>query len=341
MTLINQLKDYLLHERVISVKDKDRISISLLVGDAPKREDALSRRYIISKDYKPVLSVKFLPAPWRFSYDDILQTRALYSKLESFRVPQLVGHFSNTDGIFFVEEYINSAVTLADLIKIGDLNSKKAIEVIRSILFEIWSVSEPAGKEFIIKEIKNYKSYLQYLIQESYLLDNIMESIERLIEANAENFRQAWSTGDIMDRNILLSDKNWYLIDFDYCHQTLFLFKEAYRNILYANWAENTTVHEIAPWLGKFPEELATILSLAWEKHLYAEILDKQANKVYESYLRKLAWDILYPQINKIEESLKEKEHEVVKLQKEIGHIKESPAWRLLKKTKSIKDKIF
>lgn len=341
MTLISQLKEYLLQEQIISVKDKESVSISLLIGDAPKRVEALSRRYIVSKNYKPFLSVKFLPKPWRFSFQDILQTRALYSSFSSFKVPQLFGQFSTKEGHFIIEEYISAALPLAKLIENRDINSRQALEVIQKILSEIWLASEPASSEFILKEIKNYRNYLQALIEESYLLNIIIDNLEILIDINSGNIRQAWSTGDIMDRNILLSDKQWYLVDFDYCHQTLFFFKEAYRNILYANWANNLTLHEMAPWLGKFPEEMARVLSLAWEKHLYAEILDKQANEVYDSYLRKLTWSILYPQINQIEASLRDRECEVVKLQTEISHIKASPAWRLLKKTKSIKDKIL
>ncbi len=341
MTLINQLKEYLLQEQIISLKDKESISISLLIGDAPKRVEALSRRYIVSKNVKPFLSVKFLPEPWRFSFQDILQTRALYSSFNLFKVPQLFGHFSTKEGHFFIEEYINAATPLAKLIENGDFNSRQALEVIQGILSEIWSASEPASSEFIQLEINNYRNYLQTLIEESYLLNIIVENIEKLIDINSINIRQAWSTGDIMDRNILLSDKQWYLVDFDYCHQTLFLFKEAYRNILYAKWADNLTVHEIAPWLGKFPEEMARVLSIAWEKHLYSEILDMQANLAYDSHLRNLIWSILYPQINQLDATLRDREFEVAKLQAEINHIKASPAWRLLKKTRGIKDRIL
>ena len=345
MTLISKLKDYIIQEQIISVKDKDKISISLMISDAPRRADVLSRRYIISIDHKRILSVKFLPKSWRFLPQDIMKTRSLYSGFHSFKVPKLLGYFLSTEGYFFIEEYIHPAISMAMLIEKGDINSQQAKEIIRDILAEIGKNADPADREFIIEEKTNYYNYLKILIGECYLYNIVIEYLEKLIDDNSMSLKRVWSPGDIIDRNILLSDGHWYLVDFEYCHQTLFLFKEAYRSIHYSKWARNLRIHDFSPWLGKFPNEAAELLSLAWENYLYSEVLDRQAIQRFQTKSRRLSWNILCPQLTEnimqLETSLKEKEYELNMLQKELNNIKAGIGWRLIKKYGQIKDQII
>lgn len=346
----------------MSSNEIDKIKISLTIGEAPKRKETLSRQYIISKNNKPFLSAKFIPNSRTFSVADILKTKSLYSRFNSIKVPKMISHFSTAAGHFFIEEYLNNNVSLAHLIERGDVKTRQAKEIIQNILSEIWSVAEPASTEFINKEKSNYKSYFEQLIEKSYLHEIITEHIEKVIDCNLNSLKRAWSSGDIMDRNILLFDGHWYLIDYEYCHQTLFLFKEAYRSIIYSKWAKNVKLNEMFPNVDNFPEEVAILLSLAWEKNLYSAVLDINANRIYKKYLRKLYWGILYPDMNRLLIVNQDQKHKIEQLQtkeqyqqqelnriktnlecqqQELNRIKYSIGWRLISKCKRLRDRIF
>ncbi|OHB69779.1 MAG: hypothetical protein A2W23_00645 [Planctomycetes bacterium RBG_16_43_13] len=298
MNLVADLITYLVNEKIISSADVAKVSVSLVVGDAPKRPETVSRGFIVSRDHKPFLSVKFIPISWCFLVEDILKTRSLYAGFKYFKVPDMLGHFSTTEGHFIIEEYIQSTATLSELIENGDLKDQQVIEIFRNILSEIWAASEPPQKEFVRQEVSNYRNYMQGLIDESLLNTIFPEYIEKTIYDNVDSLRQSWSSGDIMEGNILLAGKYWYLVDYEYCHQTLFLFKEAYRYILHRKWAKNSSLQDICPWLGHFPEDVAILLSLAWEKKICSDVLDIQANRIHQSKLRQVTWKILHPNAN-------------------------------------------
>ena len=298
MNLITDLITYLVNEKIISSSEVDEVSVSLVVGDAPKRPETVSRGFIVLRNHKPYLSVKFIPISWCFLVEDILKTRSLYAGFKYFKVPDMLGHFSTTEGHFFIEEYIQSTATLSELIENGDLKDQQVIEIFRNILSEIWTASEPPQKEFVRQEVSNYRNYMQGLIDESLLNTIFPEYIEKTIYDNVDSLRQSWSSGDIMEGNILLAGQHWYLVDYEYCHQTLFLFKEAYRYILHRKWAKNSSLRDFCPWLGHFPEEVAILLSLAWEKKICSDVLDIQANRIHQIRLRELSRNILYPNAN-------------------------------------------
>lgn len=335
---VDRLKDYIIQKQIMSAKDRNNISISLMISDAPRRPDLLSRRYIISKDQESILSVQFLPKPWRFSPEDIMKTRSFYEGLHSFKVPKLLGYFSSDEGYFFIEEYIPSGISMDMLIERGDINHQQAKEIIRDILLEIWENSDPADGGLITEEKNNYYKYLQLLIGECYLFDIMVVNLDKLIDDNAMMLKKMWSTGDIRDRNLLLSNGHWYLVDFEYCHQTMFLFKEAYRNIHYSMWARNLRIDEIFPCLGKIPVEAAELLSLAWENYLYSEMVDRQCKERFQHKAWKLSWNILCPQVNN---NMMQLETSVDKLQRELDTIKASTEWRFLKKIEQMKNQII
>lgn len=343
MTIISALNNYLLQEKIISIEEAANISISLMIGDAPKRSDILSKRYVISKNHKPYLNVKYHPKSWKFSSEDILKTRSLYAGFKSFKLPKLIGHYITAEGHFFIEEYLHSAVSLADCVDSGDLTHQKAEELVRNILSDIWSVAKPATKEFIAQEKILYRGYLKALIEESTLNDIVADYVDRVIDENADGLREVWSTGDILDRNILLSNGQWYLIDFDYCHKTIFLFKEAFRNVFHAKWAKNISLSDIFPYIGNFPLEAAKLISLAWERHLYSEILDMQANKDYQSNLRNICWDTIYPRINIVHDAIKGNELLSRQLENrgQSRHPYFNTGWQVLDKLTRIKNRIF
>src|SRR3989304_7037373 len=117
MNLVTQLRNFLEQEKIFSSGEMEKISISLAIGDVPRPNDKLCKRYIVSKDNKPQLSVKFIPPIWEFSVEDILRTQSLYSGLDFVKVPRMLGHFSSDEGHFFIEEHLRSPVALVALVE--------------------------------------------------------------------------------------------------------------------------------------------------------------------------------------------------------------------------------
>ena len=120
-----------------------------------------------------------------------------------------------------------------------------------------------------------------------------VEYVQRVIDANLGYLRQVISSGDIIDRNIFRVGTRWYLIDFEYAHHTLFFFKEAHRTLLNSSWAHDLSLEHLCPFLGGFPTDVAQLLSLAWERHLYAEVLDNRAQQRAAPSLRHRFWSVV------------------------------------------------
>lgn len=328
MSVVAELRTLLHRKGVFSSGEMDRIGITLAIGDVPRPRENLARRYIVSKDDAILLSVKFIPGGSGFPAEDILRTRTRYADLDFFRVPDLVAHFPTAEGHFFIEEHLRSSIALGKLVEQGTLSGHQAADVTRRILGQIWSTGEPASEGFIRTEKENYRTYLQTFIADieaAFLRNVILEDLERIVDDHAVGLKRVWSAGDIIDKNILLSNGHWYLIDFEYSHPTLFFFKEAYRNLLYCPWARTLTLSQLFPWIGDFPEDIAQVLSLAWEKHLHSEVLDKHSNQMSRQYLRRLFWKRLDPQeevqidqlrrvVQAQEQALEEKEQSIVRL---------------------------
>src|SRR5262249_30036107 len=79
--------------------------------------------------------------------------------------------------------------------------------------------------------------------------------------------------------------------DFEYAHDTLFLFKEGFRSLLNTAWASDLSLRQLCPFLGEFPEPAARLLSLAWEGHLYSLVLDRYAEQQARQSLRYRFWE--------------------------------------------------
>ncbi len=323
MNLVAQLHEYLVREKIISLKDD--IKISLSIGDINRKQSRLSRRYIVSRKSVPLLMARFIPKDWLFSPEDIKRTYSIYSSLSSVKIPRLIGTFPIPDGVFFLEEYLKSPISLNNLIETNELDTQKALGILRDIFSEIWSAAEKPSEKFIKEEKKVYQEYLMMFVQKGIFGDFVLDYVDKVLDKYSSCLRQAWSSGDIMDRNILRSGAEWYLVDFEYSHNTLFLFKDAFRSIQLSAWAQRYSLQDVFPSLGYFPEDVAKLLALSWDEYLQHQIVEKQSHEPHHDWLRKLFWEAFDPalpsRIDKKTASLQQlvdqKEIHVVRLQNE------------------------
>ena len=292
MNLVSRLRRHLVKQGIVSADQEASLAITLVIGDVPRDRGKLTRRYIVSRGDVPQLSIKFIPQPWGFAFDDIVKTRAVYGQCESFRVPQFIGHFASPEGHFFVEEHLRPAVSLASLVRDGTVTPREATEIISGILSDIWKSGRKPSESFVRSEKNRYRDYLQRFVNTGLLADVTAEYLERIIDAHRADLRRVWSAGDIIDRNIVQSNGSWYLLDFEYAHETLFLFKEAFRSILNSEWARELSLAQICPFLGDFPEAAARLLALAWERHLYSLVLDPHADATAHENLSQRFWHV-------------------------------------------------
>jgi glycosyltransferase involved in cell wall biosynthesis len=297
MNQVQRLRHHLVERGVLSKPQADAATITLAIGDTPRSRGQMTRRYVVSRGDAPQLSVKFIPRPWAFSLGAILETYTRYSKFSSFRVPRLEGHFETPEGCFFAEEHLRPAPALASLIHAGTVSPQAATDIIKDILAEIWGSGSKPTAAFVRQEKDRYRSYLQRFMRSGLLADVVIEYLERIVTAQQPTLRRVWSAGDIIDRNIVQSGKFWYLVDFEYAHETLFFFKEAFRTILNCEWAHELRLEQICPFLGDFPEPAARLLALAWERQLYSLVLDKHADQVAGQSLRYRFWNIFDAEI--------------------------------------------
>jgi len=328
MNLITQLKQILKNEKIILPNDE--ISISLAIGDIKRKRSALTKRYIISRNSFPLFMVRFIPSNWLFSFDDIAKTYSIYKSLNSVKIPNLIGSFSFPEGVFYIEEYLQKPISLASLIERNEIDTSKALGIMRDIFTDIWSIAEKPTEKFINEEKQRYRKYLEAFVEKGILGEIVLDYVGKVIDQFSNELKKSWSSGDIMDRNILLSGKDWYLVDFEYSHETLFIFKDAFRNVQYSAWLKKYTLRDIFPPLRDFPDDIAKLLSLAWEEFLQYQIVEKNAHLPNRELLRQTFWNTfdssflqrLDKKVAALQELIEQKEIHLNQLQTEFQNQK-------------------
>src|SRR6267143_4953420 len=292
-----QISDILIRQGIVSKTQKGKIDVVLQKSPIQRRSEKTSQRFTVAIAGKAQYSVKFLPASWGFPPEDIARTYNIYSQLKSIRVPKLVAHLEVDDGYLFIEEFLQDAVPLDKLVEQRSVSGIQAADLMRKIFSELYSRSTLPSTKFFKSEKERALLQLKEFLHEGIWSEIILTYVGQVIEKNASSLRVLDCSGDIIDRNIVQSNGAWYLIDFGYSNRTMFGFKEAYRNILYAEWARNVTLAELYPPLGEFPSDVAAMIALAWENHFQGEILNEENARITQRHLRYLFWNVLDPSI--------------------------------------------
>jgi glycosyltransferase involved in cell wall biosynthesis len=311
---------------VLSAGDVSEVRVSVAAPYEPREHGRLPRRFTITRASKPLLNVKLLPPDWPFRPRDIAETQKLYGSLGSFKVPELIDHFPTPDGHFFVEEYIASTESLAGLVKNGDVSAAQAVDVVREILVAVWESGEAPSASFIVAEKRKSREHFRLFVEQGWFADVLFDHVESVLDASKASFRKVLSSGDIIDRNILRVNGAWYLVDFEYSHPTLFLFRDGYRNILYSAFAAGVSLRDLSPFLG-IPEDIAAMLSLAWEIDLYNKVLEPRTRSHGVDQLRRGFWtmfdsglaDQLDNRLAQLREALRAREGDVSRLRENLA----------------------
>ena len=226
----DQVIDILLRQGIVSRTHKGKIDVVLQKSPIHRRPEKTTQRYTVEIAGKPEYSVKFLPASWGFRPEDIVRTYQVYSQLESIRVPKLVAHLKVDDGSLFVEQFLQDAVPLDQLVEQRSVSGIHAADLLRQIFSELYSKGTPPSTEFFRSEKDQALGQLKEFLREGIWSEIILSYVGQVIDRHASSLRMLDSSGDIIDRNIVKSNGDWFLIDFEYSHRTMFGFKEAYRN---------------------------------------------------------------------------------------------------------------
>lgn len=290
-----RLRNLLIEKGIFSPREKMAVRVAENKGEVHRKEDFRTRSFFIAKDDTPLYVVKFYPTAWKFSPATIVETMKQYRKLESVKVPGLVEAIESGDGMYLVEEYLRDAVSLDVLVREGSVGVNEAAGLLRRIFTEVYARGNKPSGERIKQETETFLEALKGFVRPG-LFGNIMfDYVRKVIDRHLADFRSVLSTGDIIDRNLLFAHGAWHLVDFEYSHETVFGFIDAYRNILYTSWARYYTLEELYPPLNAFPTDVAAILSLAWEYHFQGNVLDEEALETTRRHLRYLFWSAVEP----------------------------------------------
>jgi glycosyltransferase involved in cell wall biosynthesis len=317
------LRDVLINQGVFPAKEKENISVVFSPGNIRRHKDKQSRRYIISYHAQSKYILRCIPSGWKYSPDTILETISRYTTLRSIKVPKLIAHFSFDGGYCFVEEFLPNAVSLSELIERGELTKSQGAEVMRKLFVELYEKGTKLGKKTVESEKEKCLSSLRAFFREGLWSDIICEYVGKAIDKQSGIFREVLTTGDLIDRNFIRSNGSWYLIDFEYSHRTVFFFKDAYRNTLYAPWTNGLSFAEFYPPLGAFPPEIAAIITLALEREFQAGLLNPEASEDISKHLRYLLWNLIEPEILvRLDQRLHLAQQEAANSSDEIGKMR-------------------
>lgn len=290
MNLVEQLQQVLVGQKILP--SAAEASIALAIGDINRKKSRISRRYLVSRKSEPLLVARFVPNDWPFSHEDITRIYSALANRKTFKIPRLIGAYKTADGMFYLEEYLKAPISLHSLVEKEEVSPDNAFSIMKSVFSELWNIAERPTETIIKHEKRSYRQYLSAFVRTGVFGDVVLEYVDKVIDAHTGSLRLSWSSGDIMDRNILRSGNEWYLVDFEYAHRTLFLWKDAFRNVHYSPWAQQFSLRDLFPGLGDFPDDVAKLLSLAWDQHLQAQIVERRAHLPNLESLRRAFWGV-------------------------------------------------
>jgi glycosyltransferase involved in cell wall biosynthesis len=206
------------------------LAISVHAGD--RNRESRGMRFIVNRAGEPLCCVKRLPLAGPYDPRAILATQKAFGGLKTVRVPEVLGWIQDDQSWFVVEQFVPNGMRLDDAVRLGVYSRKDAEMLVAQVLEEIYAGAsgEPDAKldeERILSAIET--SRLSDL-EKSRLRGHVFDDSSPMWHA------PVWTTRDFLPRNILLSDGQPYLVDFDLACQSGLLGIDVQRVEFYTGW---------------------------------------------------------------------------------------------------------
>ena len=268
---------------VWQLPDGRDLAMSVHAGD--RNAESRGMRFIVKRANKPLCCVKRLPLAGPYDMEAILTTQKAYRALTSVQVPQVLSSTQDDRNWFIVEQFVLEGMRLEGALRLGVLTRPAAENLVAKILREIYSHSlGPVDPDVDQKRI-------DAAIQASRLTEQQKAAFRQRIFSSQPPMWHApvWSSRDFLPRNILLSEGQPFLVDFDLACKTGLLGIDVLRVEFYTGW-------QIPFW----PAEGASrqdprmrLLFLLLEEHLQRTIAAashyRYWTKLYDPQIQQLA----------------------------------------------------
>jgi GT2 family glycosyltransferase len=189
-------------------------------------------RFIVKRSSKPLCCVKRLPLDGPYDPQAILATQKAYHALSTVKVPEVLNSAQDQRNWFIIEQFVQDGTRLDDAVRRQMLSRSSAEKLVARILAEIYSntLGEP--------DRSVDENRIVSAIQASRLTSSQKDEFQRQIfEADPLMWHApVWTSRDFLPRNILLSEGQPYLVDFDLACKTGLLGMDVLRIEFYTGW---------------------------------------------------------------------------------------------------------
>lgn len=228
------IKHALLHSGVCTENELNDIEINLSISDGTRAREAESCRYFISINSKILCSIKKIKKNGFFDIHLLQETQKRYRLINSFTAPEIIGVYDNDQNyMYLVEEYIETNDTLEDIATRGHTFEEYASKKITEIYEQVFHIDVP---EYLVPDVQNE---INEWYQACELLSLPSEVTQRTIQMINDNlndliWKEAWTTRDIIPRNVLVTNDKVYITDYDLSRITHFFWVDILRHNYYS-----------------------------------------------------------------------------------------------------------
>ena len=210
--------------------DGGELTVSVHAGD--RNRESRGMRFIVNRAGEPLCCVKRLPLAGPYDPRAILATQNAYGALRMVRVPEVFGWIQDDQSWFIVEQFVPNGMRLDDAVRLDMFSRSGAEKIVAQILQEIYAGA--AGDP----DPKVDEGRILAAIETSRLTDRQKTSLRRHVFSELSPMWHApvWTSRDFLPRNILLSDGQPFLVDFDLACKTGLLGIDVLRIEFYTGW---------------------------------------------------------------------------------------------------------
>ncbi len=238
------------------------LSISIHAGD--RHRESRGMRFIVNQGNEPLCCVKRLPLAGPYDPRAILATQKACGSLQSVRVPDVLGWIQDDQNWFVVEQFVPNGMRLDDAVRLNVVSRNDAEKLIAQLLQEVYASASGNPDPKLDEE------RILAAIESSRLSDRAKACFRGHVFNELSQMWHApvWTSRDFLPRNILLSDGQPFLVDFDLACQTGLLGIDVLRIEFYTGWRI-----PFWPGSGALRDDLRIqLLFLILEEHLQRTI---------------------------------------------------------------------
>jgi glycosyltransferase involved in cell wall biosynthesis len=206
------------------------LTISVHAGD--RNRESRGMRFIVNQGNEPLCCVKRLPLAGPYDPRAILATQKACGSLAAVRVPEVLGCIQDDQNWFVVEQFVPNGMRLDDAVRLNVVSRNDAEKLVAQVLEETYAGASGEPDPKVDEE------RILAAIESSRLSDRTKTSFRRHIFDELSGIWHApvWTTRDFLPRNILLSDGQPFLVDFDLACKTGLLGVDVLRIEFYTGW---------------------------------------------------------------------------------------------------------